>query len=304
MPELANTAGGRLVFDDEGRGRPLLFVHGWATHADFFAAQRTALAREFRVISLDLAGHRRSPAGTVPLTIEHLAEDLIALCRHLSLEDTVAVGWSMGAMAVWSALLAGGGAHINGHVVVDMSPRILNGPDWQLGLKGSQPVSSLAGHLRSGGLSPRTEAAMRHHWRAYTPRIARRIFAGGHDAERAALLRWAEREIAERDGTVMAGLWASMVAQDYRADLPRLETPTLVAHGVRSQLYRPETAAFLAAALPQARACAFSRSGHAPHLEEPDAFNRMVADFARTGSRTVIAHSAQSEEKSFKGRIS
>ncbi|HEY4545376.1 MAG TPA: alpha/beta hydrolase [Pedomonas sp.] len=295
MPELANTAGGKLVFDDEGAGRPLLFVHGWATHADFFGPQRAALAREFRVISLDLAGHRRSPACKAPLTIEHLAQDLITLCRHLSLEDAVAVGWSMGAMAVWSALLTGAGQHISGHVVIDMSPRILNGPDWHLGLKGSQ----------SSGLSPRTEAAMRHHWQGYTPRIARRIFASGHDAERAALLQWAEQEIARSDGAVMAGLWSSMIAQDYRADLARLETPTLVAHGLRSQLYAPETAAFLAANLPQAHACAFSRSGHAPHLEEPDAFNRMVADFARSGRRAAMTgNTAQSDDKSIKGRKS
>lgn len=300
MPELANTAGGRLVFDDEGRGRPLLFVHGWATHADFFAAQRTALAREFRVISLDLAGHRRSPASNAPLTIQHLAEDLLALCRHLSLEDTVAVGWSMGAMAVWSALLAGADAHISGHVVIDMSPRILNGPDWQLGLKGSQTSQQ-----HPGGLSPRTEAAMRNHWRTYTPRIARRIFASAPEAERAALLQWAEREIAGNDGNVMAGLWSSMIAQDYRADLPRLETPTLVVHGERSQLYAQETAAFLAATLPHAQARAFSRSGHAPHLEEPEAFNRMVADFARTGSRAAVTSNAtRRDEKNIKGKKS
>ena len=300
MPELANTAGGKLVFDDEGRGRPLLLVHGWATHADFFASQRTALAREFRVISLDLAGHRRSPACNAPLTIQHLAEDLIALCRHLSLEDTVAVGWSMGAMAVWSALLAGAGAHINGHVVIDMSPRILNGPDWQLGLKGSQ-----ASYQHPGGLLPRTEAAMRNHWRAYAPRIARRIFASNLETERSALLQWAEREIAGADGNVMAGLWASMIAQDYRADLPRLKTPTLVVHGARSQLYGPDTAAFLAATLPQAQTRVFSRSGHAPHLEEPDAFNRMVADFARAGSRAAVTgHATQSDEKNIKGKKS
>lgn len=283
MPELVNTAGGRLVFDDEGAGRPLLLVHGWATHAGFFAPQRAALAREFRVISLDLAGHRRSPASASPLTIEHLAQDIVELCRHLSLEDAVAVGWSMGAMAVWSALLAGAGVHISGHVVVDMSPRILNGPDWQLGLKGSQP-----NHPFSSGLSSRGWTAMRHHWRACTPRIARRIFAGGREAERADLLRWAEAEIANADGHVMAGLWASMIAQDYRADLPRIQTPTLVAHGALSQLYAPETASFLAAHLPRAQTRAFGRSGHAPHLEEPEAFNRMVAEFARTGSRAPV----------------
>lgn len=293
MPELANTAGGKLVFDDEGEGRPLLLVHGWATHSGFFAPQRAALAQEFRVISVDLAGHRRSLPGDAPLSIQRLADDLLMLCRHLALEDTVAVGWSMGAMAVWSALLAGAGAHISGHVVIDMSPRVVNGPDWTLGQKGSRAATAL---------SPRTEAAMRHHWRAYAARIARRIFAQGYEAERATLLAWAEQEIAANDGASMASLWASMIEQDYRADLARLETPTLVAHGLHSQLYAPETAAFLAAQLPQAHTCAFNRSGHAPHLEEPDAFNRMLADFARSGCRTSRMHPVSRDDRSTKGR--
>lgn len=298
MPELAITAGGRLVFDDEGAGRPLLLVHGWATHGGFFGLQRAALAREFRVISLDLAGHRRSAACRAPLTIGQLAEDILALCRHLSLEDVVAVGWSMGAMAVWSALLAGAARHISGHVVVDMSPRVLNGPDWHLGIRGSLPSGQPA-----SGLSPRTEKAMRHEWRAYTPRIARRIFAEGLEAERADLLRWAEHEIAGADGNAMADLWSSIIAQDYRADLPRLETPTLVAHGALSQLYASETASFLAARLPRAQIRTFGRSGHAPHLEEPEAFNRTVAEFARSGRSAVVPRSSvQSDDKSIKGR--
>ncbi|MCH8683972.1 alpha/beta fold hydrolase [Pedomonas mirosovicensis] len=289
MPELANATGGRLVFDDEGAGRPLLLVHGWATHAGFFAPQRQALAREFRVISLDLAGHGRSNAPDAPLTLDHLAGDILALCRHLALENAVAVGWSMGAMAVWAALLAGAGAHITGHVVVDMSPRILSGPGWALGMKNSPAA--------------RTEKAMRAGWPGLAPRIARRLFAHGLEAERRPLRQWAEAEIAAADGAVMASLWASMLAQDFRGALPGMATPTLIAHGALSQLYAPETAAFLAASLPRAGLHGFSRSGHAPHLEEPDAFNRMVADFARQGTgRAATATSAQSQNKRIKGR--
>lgn len=277
VPELTNSSGGRLVYDDEGAGRPLLFLHGWAAHAGFFAPQRDALAREFRVISPDLAGHRRSAAGSqAPLTIERLADDLLALCRHLDLRDAVAVGWSMGAMALWSALLAGAEAHISGQIIVDMSPRILNGPGWQLGLKGGS-----TGGSAPGGPTGRTEKAMRANWAAVAPRIARRLFAGGLEAERAGLRRWAEAQIAAANGEAMARLWGSMLAQDYRPHLPRLGTPALVVHGALSQLYALGTAEFLAHSLPQARLCTFARSGHAPHLEEPETFNRMVADFAR-----------------------
>jgi pimeloyl-ACP methyl ester carboxylesterase len=70
------------------------------------------------------------------------------------------------------------------------------------------------------------------------------------------------------------------VAQDFRDELARIEQPSLIVHGAHSQLYGPDTAAYLAHALPDARAVRFDHSGHAPHLEEPELFNRLVRDFA------------------------
>lgn len=291
MPELLSTDGQRLVYDDEGCGRPLLFVHGWATHSGFFAPQRKALAGEFRVICVDMRGHGRSAGSSGAPSMEQLAGDLTALCRALALKDAVAVGWSMGAMALWGALLKGAAPHIAGQVIIDMSPRILNGPGWSLGLKGSQ----------NSGQRGNTLDAMRRDWAAYAPRIAQRLFAEGMSAERQALERWSAGEIAKADAEAMAGLWASLLAQDFRAALPSIETPALVIHGAQSRLYPAETAHFLAMTLPRAERRSFSASGHAPHLEEADAFNRILADFARSVSGEAAAGMPTKETLS--GRI-
>ena len=50
--------------------------------------------------------------------------------------------------------------------------------------------------------------------------------------------------------------------------------------GARSHLYGAETVDHLVEALPNASAVSFERSGHAPHLEEPERFNRILAQFA------------------------
>lgn len=272
MPSLVANDQAKIAYDDIGAGRPLLLVHGWATHAGFFPAQIDALSRLFRVISLDLRGHGRSRAAGGTLSIDRLARDLIDLADHLDLRDMLVVGWSMGAMVLWRALLDGLMARAAGMVVIDMAPRVINDGDWSLGLRGSHPAKS----------TQAAAAAMAQNWPAVAPRVAGRIFAEGRKDEQAALRAWAAAAVADNDPVAMAALWMSLTAQDFRADLPRLTLPVLVTHGLLSRLYSDATAAMLAALLPHATIAGFARSGHAPHLEEPEAFNQTLIQFAAT----------------------
>lgn len=275
MPETVTRTAVLSACDDAGSGRPLLLVHGWGVHAGFFRHQRSALAGHFRVIAPDLRGHRRAyRPGELP-TVPMLADDLRALAEALDLREALVVGWSMGALALWRALAEGLAPRVAGMVVIDMTPRVLNGPGWTLGLLGQPPAGpAFAGQLAAA------IAAMRADWPGYCPRVARRIFAAGHDAERQALMDGCTAEIAGNDGATMASLWESLTAEDVRHLLPGITTPTLIAHGALSQLYGPATADYLEQTLPVASRLAFASSGHAPHLEEPEAFNRALVRFA------------------------
>ncbi|WP_198924769.1 alpha/beta fold hydrolase, partial [Nitrospirillum viridazoti] len=115
-------------------------------------------------------------------------------------------------------------------------------------------------------------------WAAFAPRIARRIFAAG--SPHTDLRCWVEGEVARCDAEAMAALWLDLLAQDFRADLGRLDLPTLILRGGLSQLYPAGTADWLATALPQAHQVTFAASGHAPHLEEPQRFNEIITGFA------------------------
>ncbi len=272
MPYLVANDQAKIAYDDDGAGRPLLLVHGWATHAGFFSAQIKALSSTFRVISIDLRGHGRSRAAGGTLSIDRLARDLIDLADHLDLRDMLVVGWSMGAMVLWRALLDGLAARAAGMVVIDMAPRVVNDGDWHLGLRGSHP----------GKTTHAAAAAMVQSWGAVAPRVASRIFAEGRKAEQVDLRAWATSQVLDSDPAAMAALWMSLTAQDFRAELPSLPLPTLVTHGKLSRLYSDATAAALAALLPHATIAGFARSGHAPHLEEPDTFNQTLIQFAAT----------------------
>jgi pimeloyl-[acyl-carrier protein] methyl ester esterase len=276
MPHIKAKDGAVIAYEDHGRGPPLLLLHGWAAHAGFFASQCRDLADDFRVIAPDLRGHRHSPAPSGSLTLQCLADDIRQLAAELALEGVVAVGWSLGAMALWRAALDGMAPALAGMVIIDMTPCILNSQGWSLGLK-------LQRTERSPSSAAEAIAAMQTGWPTLAPRIARRIFAVEPFEDNARLHLWVAGEIAAQNPVAMADLWQSLLHQDFRADLPALAgIPSLIMHGDRSQLYGQETAQALAGLLDCGPPLRFDRSGHAPHLEEPQAFNAALRQFAST----------------------
>jgi pimeloyl-ACP methyl ester carboxylesterase len=262
--------GARIAFDDEGEGRPLLLLHGLMAHSGFFEKQRE-LADGFRLVRPDLRGHGASSAaaaadGSAGLTIERLAADVAELADRLDLKDAVAVGWSLGASVLFRLLAGPASARFAGAVIVDMTPRVLNQDDWTLGLSAEVCGARLQ--------------AIREDFDGFAASAGAAIFAQPPKDGGKALAEWAGAEFARNDPASVAALWSSLVGADLRPLLPRIAQPTLVVHGAQSHLYGADTADHLVAALPDAAAVEFAESGHAPHLEQPELFNRTLRDFA------------------------
>ncbi|WP_428247171.1 alpha/beta fold hydrolase [Ferrovibrio sp.] len=255
---------------DIGSGPPLVFLHGWSCHGGFFAPQVEALQGRFRLLLPDLPGHGQSPA-IADLTISGLADALHDMLGQYRVERPVLVGWSMGAMVAFDYLRRHGWRNIAGLVIEDMTARLFTDAGWRLGLGGGFDAAQNAATL----------SLMRADWRGFSAASLPHLFAR-HHAPEAALKDWIGAEMPKNDPAIMAALWASMAAQDFRDLLPRLDLPCLVIHGGESQLYAPEVSEWLAATLPRARRLCLEHSGHMPHLEQHAEFNTALAEFAAT----------------------
>lgn len=253
-----------------GNGPDLLLVHGWSAHSGFFNDIQARLSHRFRVIAPDLRAHGLTPAGERELTIKQLADDLGEMCDALALSNAVGIGWSMGAMVLWRMMSERGTGRFAGLIVEDMSPRILNDHAWTLGMSNGIDAST----------SHRAAETMRGDWAAYAGAFAPRMFARDSRHRSGEIRDWVVGEFAAHDGDAMADLWTSMAAEDARPILPELKLPVRVIHGALSEAYSPETSRFLVETLPDAEVLPFARSGHAPHLEEPERFASAVAEFA------------------------
>jgi pimeloyl-ACP methyl ester carboxylesterase len=216
-----------------------------------------------------LRGHPGSGHGVSPLTIDTLSDDIAHFVETLGLESVTALGWSMGAMVLWSAA-ARLGARLGGIIVEDMGPRLLNDASWRYGLAGEYGAGDVAGTL----------AEIRADWPAYVARFAPRMFAPG--AASAGLVAWTISEMSKCEHETMAPFWTSMTEQDFRSGLARIAQPMLVIHGRESQIYPDGSTEFVARTAPHARRVVITGAGHVPHLEAPDQFFNHVEAFVRT----------------------
>jgi pimeloyl-ACP methyl ester carboxylesterase len=93
-----------IAFEVHGEGSPaLVFIHGWSCDRSYWQAQVEPFAQEYRVITIDLAGHGESGLGRESWTMESFGEDVFAVLEKLAVERMVLIGHSMGGDVILEA---------------------------------------------------------------------------------------------------------------------------------------------------------------------------------------------------------
>lgn len=261
---------------EAGSGRPLLLLHGWSVCGEAFGGQAALAAHGWRVIAPDHAGHGLSVARPRPATIAGLAGDVAALIERLGLQDVVVAGWSMGAMVGWQLMHARPDLPLAAVGAIDMTPRLVTGPDWPHGLHGrydEAQAHQMAAHVQRD-------------WASLTAVVAAGLWAAGAqpDPEQAARVA---RMMSRCDPETLAALWEDMARQDCRPLLRAARVPLFHLYGERSRLYAPPVGAATLALQPTARFAVVPDTGHSPHLERPEVFNAaLLRILAQIGIRS------------------
>ena len=95
-----------IRYEVGGQGSPaVVFVHCWTCDRHFWDHAAARLARDHRVVTLDLAGHGDSGRARKAWTMEAFGEDVKAVVESLGLERVILVGHSMGGPVILEAAL-------------------------------------------------------------------------------------------------------------------------------------------------------------------------------------------------------
>jgi len=92
----ASVNGIKLYYEIQGTGEPVIVLHGGFGNTDFYMPNVTGLAKNYKVITVDMQGHGRTADIDRPLDREAMAEDIAALIKHLNLGKTNIIGYSFG----------------------------------------------------------------------------------------------------------------------------------------------------------------------------------------------------------------
>jgi pimeloyl-ACP methyl ester carboxylesterase len=249
-------------------GPPILLIHGLSqSHLCWAKQYQSTLGEEFRLVAYDLRGHGMSAA---PLEPEHYteaklwADDVAAILQQLRLDRPVLVGWSYGGFVICDYLRVHGQDHI---AAINLTGGVttlgqaafgtLIGP----GFLDNVP-DAIAEDLPT---NIRGVRGLVKGWPAkpYPPEEVETLLCSAM--------------------TVPARIRANLAAREIDGDdvLATLEVPLLVTQGRADTVVLPAMADHILATCPTAEASWYDGVGHTAFLEQPERFNRELADLTR-----------------------
>lgn len=86
----------RMYYEIHGRGEPLILLHGGVVGIVMFGPNVAELAKNRKVIALELQGHGRTADIDRPLSCEGMADDVAGLMKYLGIERADVMGYSLG----------------------------------------------------------------------------------------------------------------------------------------------------------------------------------------------------------------
>jgi pimeloyl-ACP methyl ester carboxylesterase len=99
-PQTLNVNGVKIRYYVQGKGEPVVLIHGWLSSAgmNWDGVGTTALlAKNYQVIRLDMRGHGQSSSPKDEKDYgPELVEDVVRLLDHLKIKKAHIVGYSMG----------------------------------------------------------------------------------------------------------------------------------------------------------------------------------------------------------------
>ncbi len=216
-----------IHYRDHGTGAPVVLIHGYPLDGNSWERQeRALLAAGYRCISYDRRGFGLSSQPTTGYDYDTFAADLRALLDHLALDqDVVLAGFSMGSGEVTRYLGRYGSAGVAKAALFGVIPPFL--------LRTDDNPQGLPGEVFEGIKAGIVEDRYAHFEQFFANFYNTDVLAPERISE--AALR-ASFQVAVRSGPHATYACVDTWLTDFRADLPKIDVPTLVVHGTADRI--------------------------------------------------------------------
>lgn len=239
----------------------LVLVHGFFGGSAQWVDQKAFFSEHFRVLTPDLPGFGANNHLEAPDRIEGFAEFVLQYVTDQGVDRFHLLGHSLGGF-------------IAQEMVSKASKRIN-----KLVLYGTGPAGLMPGRFESVFESKRR--VLGDGAEATGRRIAATWFVNGEAADRYQIC---EKIAAQASTQAVMAVLSSVENWSGKANLPHIQSPTLVIWGDLDRSYLWSQTEQLWNEIPGAHLSVLSAGAHAVHLEKPDLFNAVLQDFLVVGN--------------------
>jgi pimeloyl-ACP methyl ester carboxylesterase len=221
-----NTTSIDLYYEDHGTGQPVVLIHGYPLDGRSWEKQSAALLDAgYRVITYDRRGFGQSSQPTIGYDYDTFAADLKVVLDTLDVRDAVLVGFSMGTGEVGRYLGTYGSERVAKAVfLASLEPFLLHTDDNPTGV----PQDVFDGIL----------AAVTADRYAYFTSF----YADFYNTDENLGTRLSEEALRNSWNVAAGASWYASSAAvptwitDFRADIPKIDVPTLILHGTADNI--------------------------------------------------------------------
>jgi pimeloyl-ACP methyl ester carboxylesterase len=264
--------GGPVNTIELGEGSPVVFVHGLSGSWQNWLEQLPVLAREHRVVAVDLPGFGYSPMPREEISIAGYARLLDGLLGELGIAAAAVVGNSMGGF-IGAELAIAFPQRVERLVLVSAAglsthndPRTVHAMPALVRLQ--RIIAAGAAWLASKS----EEVVRRPRLREATMNLVVR-----HPSRLPAVLAAEQLRGAGKPGFIPA--LEALIGYDVRDRLPEIACPTLIVWGDHDRLITVRDADVFEELIGDSRKVIFEDTGHMAMLERPEAFNELLSGF-------------------------
>jgi non-heme chloroperoxidase len=270
----------QLYYEDHGSGDPVVLIHGYPLNGASWEKQVPVLLEAgHRVITYDRRGFGKSSQPTTGYNYDTFAEDLHKLLTHLKLRDFTLVGFSMGGGEVARYIGKYGSKGVSKAVIIGGIPPYL--------LKTTDNPDGVDGNAFEGIQKAIVADRYAFFTEFFKNFFNTDVFLGKRISEQAVQASW---NVAAGASATASLACVPTWHEDFRADLARIDVPTLVIHGDTDRIVPIAASGEKTAKLVKgARLAAIKDGPHAVNWTHAEELNAELVSFLGKGAAKKVA---------------
>ena len=245
-----------IYIGDEGKGSPLVLIHGFLGSSKMWEPQINFFKDHFRVITPDLPGFGKSNKAKSHNNIQSIANLLLDCLDEKKIDKFYLLGHSMGGMIVQEM------AKISGNKIIKLIC-------YSTGPRGEMPgrfetVDQSRENLKKNGLEITAK------------NIAKTWFVKGEEAEHFDICVEAGKQPSIE---TVDNAFVAFKNWDGVETLKNIKNETLIVWGNKDKSYNLDQVQTLNKNIPNSSLFIFEGCAHNVHLERPEEFNRTILNY-------------------------